>query len=270
MLATLASSPGNPGKRNDDWAATTTSGLAILLDGLTEVGGQDCRHGTGWYVHQLGTRLLTLADPAGDMRSLAEVLATGLAEVARLHDDTCRPTGPTAPGATVAMLRLVGTCAEYLVLSDAFVIIDTGPAAEPLVVTDQAVRAHAGPATIAASAAAGTDDGLALHALIRTQQQIRNQPGGYWVAQADPAAADHARVGTLAAVTGALLLSDGAALLASDFDALTWRELLDLGYAAGPNGIIAATRELESRDPQGQVWPRYKCHDDATAVVCRP
>jgi hypothetical protein len=88
------------------------------------------------------------------------------------------------------------------------------------------------------------------------------------VAQSDPAAAAHALTGELTGVRAALLLSDGAALLATLFGATSWRELVDLGLTGGPDAIITATRELEARDPDRSVWPRYKTHDDATAVVC--
>ncbi len=231
-----------------------------------------------WYVHQLGCRLLTRA-AAPDRPPLDEVLATGIEEVAQLHAQTCDPAAPTAPGATVAMVRMAAAGAdgradaEYLVLSDAVAVLDPGD--EPVVVTDRSAARHlAGEhlAGLAASArgATGRDGGSALASLIREQQRLRNTPGGYWVAQADPEAARHALTGTVAGVAGALLLSDGAALLVTDFAAATWRGLVDLGYARGPAGIIAATRELEDRDPTGQVWPRYKSRDDATAVVCRP
>ena len=55
----------------------------------------------------------------------------------------------------------------------------------------------------------------------------------------------------------------------TDFEALTWREALEIGYVQGPADLIALTRELEQRDPDMTVWPRLKRHDDATAVVCR-
>ena len=289
MLATLATKAATPGASNFDWAGATANGFAVVLDGLTESGEPACVHGTAWYVHQLGSRLLALAGgeppspvlgnpspstrPGGEL-PLEVVLATAITDVTGSHAETCRPAAPNAPGATVAMLRLRGTVAEYLVLSDAVLVMDADGG--PLVVTDSSVLRHtpeligttAG--TAGTAAAAGTDGGAALDALIQQQQRIRNQPGGYWIAQADPQAARHAHTGTAEGIRGALLLSDGAALLVTDFAALSWRELLDLGYEAGPHGIITATRELEERDPDGAVWPRYKRHDDATVIVCRP
>ena len=51
----------------------------MVLDGLSAPGGTGtgCRHGTPWFVGQLGPRLLTLA--ADPPNSLAEALAEALA-----------------------------------------------------------------------------------------------------------------------------------------------------------------------------------------------
>ncbi|MFB6397467.1 hypothetical protein [Polymorphospora lycopeni] len=260
MRASVASESGRPDGRNEDWAAASPAGVAVVLDGLSEAGGTGCRHGTPWYVHQLGARLLGNAGVAD--RPLADALAGAIADVAALHDG-CDLTHPGTPGATVAVLRATATAWDYLVLSDAVLVVDGG--AEPAVVTDRRADHH----LAELSAAAAAEDG-SITDLVRAQQLIRNRPGGYWVAQVDPAAAGHAVTGTMPPGRGALLLSDGAALAVTDFGAMGWRELLDIGYAGGPEAVIAATRELEYRDPDRTVWPRYKRHDDATAVLCRP
>lgn len=251
MRASLASEPGEPGKPNDDWAATSASGVAVLLDGLSEGSSSGCRHGTGWYVRQLGWRLLAGAEDRAT--TLADVLARTIGEVAALHRADCALDHPGSPAATVAMLRQRGGELDYLVLADAVVVFDTG--ADPVVVTDQRVRGYQ---------PAGDD----LTTVVDAQQRSRNTADGYWVAQANPAAAGHALTGSVAGAAGALLLSDGAALAVTDFDALSWRELLDIGFGPGPAELIAVTRELAARDPHRVVWPRLKLHDDATAVAC--
>jgi hypothetical protein len=262
MRVALASEAGRPGERGDDWAGATAAGVAVVLDGLTEDGPTGCVHGTGWYVHHLGTRLLTLAgEPA---RPLTDLLAAAIGDVTRLHGDSCDLTHPGSPAATVAMLRPRGPGSyEYLVLSDAVALFDTGP--EPLVVTDRRVLAHL--PELSAPAVGGTPE--ALTRLIQAQQRIRNRPGGYWVAQHDPGAARHAVSGTVDGAGGAALLTDGAAVAVVEFAALTWRELLDVAYERGPGDIITMTREIESRDEDRLVWPRFKTHDDATLVILR-
>ncbi|MEV6525729.1 hypothetical protein AB0M43_27645 [Longispora sp. NPDC051575] len=164
----------------------------------------------------------------------------------------------------MAMVRERGDEVDYLVLSDATVVLDVGD--EPVVVCDKRVEEFFPDMAAAAGQARG---GRPLYELIQAQQKIRNQPDGYWIAQTDPAAAAHARVGSVGGVRGALLMSDGAALLAAEFGVLTWPELVEFGYSRGPGELIALTREWEDRDPEGVRWPRYKRRDDATAVVCR-
>ena len=61
-------------------AGIAAPGLAVVLDGLSapDGTGTGCRHGTPWYVRQLGPRLLTLAsDPSN---SLADALAEAIAK----------------------------------------------------------------------------------------------------------------------------------------------------------------------------------------------
>jgi hypothetical protein len=251
VRASLASEPGDPGKPNDDWAAASTIGVAVLLDGLSEGSSSGCRHGTGWYVRQLGRRLLSGAEDRAT--ALDDVLARSIDEVAALHRGDCALDHPGSPAATVAVVRQRGPGLDFLVLADTVVVFDTG--AYPLVVTDQRVRGYL---------PAGDD----LTTVVDAQQRSRNTADGYWVAQTDPAAAGQALTGTVADTPGALLLSDGAALAVTDFGALSWRELLDLGFGPGPAELIAVTRELAARDPQRVVWPRLKLHDDATAVAC--
>jgi hypothetical protein len=206
MRIALASVPAAPGSANLDWAGATACGTAVVLDGLTERGPGGCRHGTAWYVRQLGVRLLGAA--AERDRSLADALAAALAEVAAAHGGGCEPDHPGSPGATVAVVRPDPDGAmDYLVLSDAVVVLDPGPGAAPTVVTDRRVDDHLPRLRAAAQT------GPALAALITAQQELRNRPGGYWVARGRPDAAAHALTGRVPGARAALLLSDGAALL---------------------------------------------------------
>jgi hypothetical protein len=254
MRVMLASAAGSPDVRNDDWAGATSTGIAVVLDGLSEAGPTGCHHGTGWYVHQLGARLLALAaEPA---LTLADALAGSIDTVAAAHRDDCDLGHPGSPAATVAVVRPRGRDGlEYLVLSDAVVVLDQP--AEPVAITDLSVRGH-------------IPEAVDFAALITAQQVVRNRPEGYWVAQHDPAAAAHAIVGNADGLAGALLLSDGAAAAVTAYSAVTWRELLDVAYEKGPGDAIALTRELERQDRDHTVWPRHKTHDDATVIVWRP
>ena len=106
--------------------------------------------------------------------------------------------------------------------------------------------------------------------LVAAQRRHRNQPGGYWVAGAKPATAYGAVTGSLPRplITRVALLSDGVSCLVERYGAGDWSWLLTVLQEEGPRRLIARARELESRDPAGARWPRYKASDDATAAIC--
>jgi hypothetical protein len=108
--------------------------------------------------------------------------------------------------------------------------------------------------------------------LVAAQRRHRNQPGGYWVAGAKPAAAYEAVAGSLprSFITRAALLSDGVSCLVERYGAGDWSWLLTVLQDEGPGRLIARARELEGCDPTGARWPRYKASDDATAAICLP
>lgn len=97
---------------------------------------------------------------------------------------------------------------------------------------------------------------------------MRNTPGGYWVAAADPAAASQALTGTESAsrVQGAALLADGAARLVTTFHATDWQGYMTLLRHGGPEEVLRQVREAEESDPDLSRWPRSKQYDDATTA----
>jgi hypothetical protein len=267
MHAALATQPGSPDAANEDWAGVLAPGLAVVLDGLSapDGTGTGCRHGTPWYVSQLGPRLLALAaDPA---RSLADALAEAIRQVASLHPG-CDLTHPGTPSATVVLLRALEERADYLALADATLLLDTSEGLK--VISDERVNQLAGKERAAANQVpVGSALKLRRRAqLTRALRRTRNRPGGYWVAAADPQAASQAVTGTLPAkrLQRAVLLSDGASRLVDLFELATWEELLALLDENGPDELLRQVRAAEAVDPEGRQWPRTKRSDDATVV----
>jgi hypothetical protein len=266
MRAAIVTQPASQDTANEDWAGVAP-GLAVVLDGLSapEGTGTGCRHGTPWFVGQLGPRLLTLAsDPT---RPLTDALAGAIRQVADLHPG-CDLSHPGTPSATVLLLRTLGERADYLVLADAVMLLDTMDGLQ--VVSDDRVTRLAATERAAAST---RPTGSARHQRRRAQlttalRRARNRPGGYWVAAADPQAATQAITGSLARkeLRRAVLLSDGASRLADVFGLATWTELLTLLDESGPAELLRRVRAAEAADPQGQRWPRTKRSDDATAI----
>jgi hypothetical protein len=161
---------------------------------------------------------------------------------------------------------------DYLVLFDSVIVLD-GPS-DLKVVTDRRVDAFA---QAEESAIREHPIGSPAHQarvdeLVAAQRRHRNQPGGYWVAGAKPAAAYEAVAGSLprSLITRAALLSDGVSCLVERYGAGDWSWLLTVLQDEGPGRLIARARELEGSDPSGARWPRYKASDDATAAICLP
>lgn len=255
----VASSPGMPDKASEDWALTTPE-LLVVLDGATARTETGCVHGIAWYARHLGGAIVERAAEQDDLRS---ALAEAIDVVAREHSE-CDLTHPGTPSAGVAVLRADG---RYLVLGDVAIAVQTG--ADVLVVVDDRVSktASAERAEVDRHLIGTPEKAAALVPMKVAELAARNVPGGYWIAAADPTAAEHAITGCADLRPGApiAVLSDGAAR-AVDFGLLTWPQLLSMA-AGGPAEVVALVRESEAADPLGQRWPRNKASDDATIVT---
>jgi hypothetical protein len=101
------------------------------------------------------------------------------------------------------------------VLADSVIVLDLG--GELHVISDDRVEGAAqAQHDDALRAPVGTaEHDQSVSRLVQTQQSLRNQPGGYWVAAADPAAASESLTGAthLSEVRHVAVLSDGAARL---------------------------------------------------------
>ncbi|MFG2641193.1 protein phosphatase 2C domain-containing protein [Streptomyces sp. NPDC048370] len=245
--------------------------VVVVLDGAGMAPGMEsgCTHGVAWYVSQLGTRLHTEA--ARQECPLAECLAVAIESTAALHRDTCAVDDPLSPSATVAIARMRGDLFEWLVLGDCTVLVDSDDVVTSTTDDRLAHVAQQAREALAAAAPGSEAEREAHQALVREERSLRNTPGGYWVAAADPAAATEALTGAESAsgVQAAALLSDGAARLVTTFHATDWRGCLDLLAHNGPDNVIRQVREAERSDPDLSQWPRSKQHDDATiAYIC--
>lgn len=267
MRVLLASRTGAPDRPNEDFAAVVP-GAVVLLDGAGYVpkAGIGCVHGIAWYARTLGG---LLAAGACDSRvPLAELLGRGIEQVSAMHAGTCDLGHPATPGATVIIARQLGDTLEYLVLCDSVLLLQPRDG-DPRAITDPQLGDTMARFRPGAGLAAGTPEyGAAWRTYTRALEAARNQPGGYWLAAADPAAAGHALTGAepLAALSAVALLSDGASRLADRFHLATWADVCEILTRDGPPGLIRQVRAAESGDPHGERWPRGKIHDDATVV----
>ncbi|MFI2490261.1 hypothetical protein ACH47X_25340, partial [Promicromonospora kroppenstedtii] len=116
----------------------------------------------------------------------------------------------------------------------------------------------------------GYDDGHRTLLLGLQAEQARrvNRAGGYWIAGAEPGAAQHGITTTeeRATVSALLLASDGVDPIRHP-DAIAWRDLHDEANARCPEVVLRRIHEAEDEDPDGRRWPRSKPHDDKTMVT---
>lgn len=266
MKVSFATVPGSSSKPNED-AITATSQVIAVIDGVTAPQGLEtgCIHGTPWYACNISSRiaLAVTEHPAIELRI---ALARAIAEVADCHRATCDLESDGTPSGTVAILRHSGQSLDYLVLSDATVLIET--VSGIITVTDKGVEEVAGSlANAAKTAPVGTPERkVRLDELVAEQRKWRNVEGGYWLAGAVPEAAEHALVGSvrLPEVRSAAAMTDGASSLVDLYAQLTWDEAPSQLAKVGPNGWIEHVRRVESEDADVTRWPRFKRGDDAT------
>lgn len=283
MRVETATEPGDPGRPNEDHVslilpASGRGGAFVVLDGVTPPGGDyGCVHGVPWFVTRLGGALLELSGSRRDM-TLAECLADALARTAAVHAETCDLSHARTPQATVAAARWDAESAEYLVLSDAALLLESADGSVravldtrldelPPEVTALGRQVRALPRGSAERVRAAAEYGAAVEAL-------RNVPdgSGFHTAAADPAVAELAVTGTVPRSEARALLgmTDGASRWADTFRLGDWSELFALTRAEGPAGLLARVRAAERADPDGTTSPRGKPQDDATAVFVEP
>lgn len=256
--ATTVTEPAPEG-HNDDFLLVS-SRWALVLDGVSAYPVPDvgCRHGVPWFVAHLASHLGTELATNGD-RSLSAVLASAIAQTVADHGPGCDLTHPLTPAATVAVARIVLDRLEYLVLGDATVAWQLTNGDTAAVTDDRAD--HLPDAPVVVSDVRRYDPEYVA--------RVRNTPGGFWVAAADPNAALQSLTGWIPVekVARIALYSDGITRLVERYG-YDWANLFELAESAGARALVEAVRIAEQDDSQPERW-RGKPHDDSTAVIAR-
>lgn len=256
-MRTSGATAPTPGGDNED-LYRTGPGWAAVLDGAGRYPGRrgGCVHAVTWVVAHLGLHLESLLSAQPDS-PLPVVLAGAIEATRGDHGPACDLSDPLSPGAAVAVARARGEWLEWLVLSDAAVVIERATGEYLVVIDDRVDSLRSAPIVDRGTVRTYDPDYVA---------RVRNQPGGFWVAGAVPAAADEAYVGRvpLAGVSRLMLCSDGVTRLTERYD-WKWGDVFDLVASAGPDAVIDAVRAEEASDPDPGRW-RGKRHDDATLV----
>ncbi|WP_020668662.1 protein phosphatase 2C domain-containing protein [Amycolatopsis nigrescens] len=219
----------------------------LLLDGATAP-RPDLPSG-GWYASLLAEALAAELR-AAPLADLGELLAAAITAVAAAHG--LRPG--KSPSSTVAMVRWTPDAVDGLVLADSPIVV-FGEAGAELLADDRLVALR--------------DSGK-----LRTGGDVRyqrNAEGGFWVAEADPAAAGRAirRSWPREEVDAVLLATDGVAVGVDEYRLFDWATVLGLAEREGLASVLDAVRAAELGDPDGARWPRAKRHDDQALVLIR-
>jgi hypothetical protein len=239
----------------------------ILADGATAL--RDDELSGGWYAEHLcqGLAARLTDQPGAELRALLSKVITDLVREHLLSPGS-------SPSSTVAVLRWTEDRVDALVLADSPIVAFTRQG--PHIVADDRIATLVVPGggyrqRLRSGGGYGPDHMAALRAAGRSAGQLRNVPGGFWVAEADPAAAAHARTANWprSEVTAALLASDGVSCGVDDYHLFDWPTVLTLATDAGPTAVLAAVRDAEHADSDGLRWPRPKRHDDQAMVLVR-
>lgn len=171
----------------------------------------------------------------------------------------------------MVVLRQAENAWQYLFLADSTLLLDHGSRIEAITDDREAEISQTHRRHMDSLPTGSPEHTEALRSYVETLRAYRNQPGGFWVASSDPAAADNAITGSaeIADVTTAALLSDGASRLVDRFALISWADVVDVLAHKGPRAVIDQIREAERCDPAGERWPRGKVCDDATAAFVR-
>jgi hypothetical protein len=104
---------------------------------------------------------------------------------------------------------------------------------------------------------------------LRASRNRVNTKGGDWLFSPDARCAKHANASRRAPPAGSLILlaSDGFFALASDYARYATHELLGVAESRGLAALGRELREIETADPKGVAYPRFKTSDDATALL---
>lgn len=255
---------GGVGRGQDRYVALESA--VVVLDGASsfrpEIPPADA------YVDALAAEL---ADRLDQDRSLTDILADAISVVVRRM--SLAPG--RSPSSTVLLLRERDDAVQTLVLADSTILVHTTDdvshrISDPRLDTVDHQTRQRFRARLAAGSGFDDEHRELLRGLQMRELPVRNRDGGYWVAEADPAAAYSAITTTFpaAAVDWCVLATDGAQV-PIDHLGIPWATI------AAMNDIELATQLAEldqwerEQDPTAILLPRSKPHDDKTLVAIR-
>lgn len=108
-------------------------------------------------------------------------------------------------------------------------------------------------------------------AMLRRARENLNKEAAHWTVALDPECIKHARTWTLRLKRPAhvLLMTDGFSALTDRYGAFDAGGLVQAAVDTGLQNLGRELRMIEDRDAGGDIHPRFKRSDDATALLLR-
>ncbi|KQY30518.1 hypothetical protein ACFQ9R_34015 [Nocardia sp. NPDC056541] len=236
----------------------------IVLDGATA--HDPAMPSAGEYVDHLAAEL---ALSIGDALSLVDILAQSIARTA----ETLGIEPGLAPSSTVALVRVEPDAVNALILGDSSLVIGQRGGEVATYTDDRLAQLNLPEADLYRRFLKYGWGYSGRHRKILEDLQIaeraqRNRPGGYWIAEADPHAAEHALSVRIPRdeLSWIVVATDGVADLIPPLG-LSWSEVAQMSTPQ-LDALLHDIHTWEAEtDPDGQAFPRAKRHDDKTVAV---
>ncbi len=269
--------PGNPQKANEDSFGHILT-AAVVMDGATGLGEQllPGKSDAAW-VSQFGARRLLAHLTEG---ATAQGALKGALEDTERSFNGLRRRPPVEtweiPFASMMFVAQSAGGFDALWFGDCAALLKRG--GEPTIVIGEAfdrraqesARVRKLAARQGISPAAGINRDEFLPALRKARNYVNTMEGA-WLFGPDARAAGHAALKRVHAPLGSIVLlaSDGFLALASDYGCYDADSLVRAAQEKGLKTLGEELRAVEEADPAGEKFPRFKKHDDATAVLLR-
>ncbi|WP_404385012.1 hypothetical protein LL946_04005 [Knoellia locipacati] len=254
-----------PDHRHSDDRVFLTDNAVIVMDGASAF--LPVAVPVTAYVDTLGSHLLQglRADPEGE---LPDLLRAAIAHTAKALDLKPRHS----PSSTVAMARVSPEAVDLLVLGDSQVATPERIMRDDRLAQIAPDQRKAYRTRLAAGRGYDDTHRALLRDLQAEQVRHRNVDGGYWIAEADPDAADHALTSRLMRfeTPWLVLATDGAYKPMEHLGLDDWTALA-VGSPEQLSAVLATCEDWEERqDPTGIGLVRAKRHDDKALATMRP
>ena len=273
LLLDSLSLPGDPAKLNED-AFAHADHAALVLDGATPLGDplMPGPSDAAWLA-QFGARRLMahLNDGDAPTDALTNTLTDAQKSFEALRRHPVREKWQT-PCASLMLAAESKSALEFLWFGDCTALLQHGDGCA--IIGDAFERR--GLETYSARRQAQEKNlkpapDLNRAALLDGMRATRNRinSGKNWLFSPEPRAAAHVSRQLINVPAGALLLiaSDGFLALATDYGAYDEMSLVTAAKSKGLAALGAELRAIESADPMGEKFARFKKADDSTALL---